>query len=127
MDKMDKIDYSQIEEKCIPLVKFFNSIGLKTKYCCEGHEHSPNSKFFIIFDKSISDEKFINFIEKFSNKYNHSPFRGSFSKWYRKTSGKIVYNWQYTVTFDNYELNQSFAKIDYELFISKYNINEINI
>lgn len=84
----------QIDIPCVEMVKFFNSIGMKTQFCCQGDKLN---KFHIIFDKSVSDESMTYFISEYSNKYDNSPFLGRFSKWCRKMSGKIVCNWIYEV------------------------------
>lgn len=83
----------EIDEKCVPLVNYFNSVGLDTKFCCEGHK--ANEPFFIMFEDYITTEKIVNFINEYSNKYDHSPFMGKFVMWARKINDKIVYNWEY--------------------------------
>lgn len=85
------IDYNLIDEKCIPLVKFFNSIGLETQFSCSGHEENDNGVFHIMFSEKVTDKDIENLIIKYSNKYNHSPFLGKFMKWVRKLSGEIKY------------------------------------
>ncbi|QDY27049.1 hypothetical protein [Clostridium botulinum] len=85
----------EIDDKCVPLVKYFNEIGLDTKYCCQGHNDYEN--FNIMFEEYITDEQMINFISEYSTKHKHSPFLGKFVKWYRKMSGEIVCNWMYIV------------------------------
>lgn len=94
----------QIDRACVPLVKYFNEIGLDTKHCCEGHKIGEN--FYIMFEDYIEDEKVIQFLDKYSNKYDHSPFCGKFLKWYRKLNGEIVNNWTYIAE------NKSYANMD---------------
>lgn len=96
----------EIDELCIPLVEFFNSVKLHTKFCCEGHKDSEN--FHIMFEDCVGDDAIIEFIESYSNKYDHTPFLGRFYKWYRKMSGKIVSNWMYVAE------DRNRAKVDYE-------------
>lgn len=84
----------QIDIPCVEMVKFFNGIGMKTQFCCQGNELN---RFHIIFDKSVSDKNMIYFISNYSSKYDHSPFLGIFSKWCRKMSGEMTSNWTYKV------------------------------
>lgn len=108
-----EINYNDIDEKCIPMVKFFNSVGLTTKYSCQGHD-STNARFYIMFEESVCDENIIDFLTKFGNKYDHTPFVGMFQKWTRKISGVIQGNWSYSVCFGDYKINQRFAQLDLE-------------
>ena len=95
---MDSIDYSIIDEECVDLVKFFNEYGLRAEFSCQGHPEDPMSNYNIIFHDSVKDSDIEEFLSKFTNQYTHNPFLGRFSKWARKRSGVIVYNWQYSVT-----------------------------
>ena len=106
------IDYTKIDEKCIPMVEYFNSIGLVTQFSCQGHNDYRNAKFYIMFDRKVSDEMIFAFLEKHSNEYNHTPFVGCFVKWARKLSGKIVCNWMYEVNIGYCQLNQDCAESD---------------
>jgi hypothetical protein len=83
----------EIDDKCVPLIEYFNSVGLDTKFCCEGHKVGQN--FYIMFEDYITDEQMMGFLEKYSNRYDHSPFCGLFVKWYRKMDGEIKSNWMY--------------------------------
>ena len=67
-----------IDKDCVDLVKYFNNIGLDTKYSCSGHGEDT---FEIVFEDYITDEQMEGFISKYRNKYNHSLFLGKFSKW----------------------------------------------
>lgn len=99
-----------IDKDCVDLVKYFNSIGLDTKYSCSGHGEDT---FEIVFEDYITDEQMEGFISKYRNKYNHSLFLGKFSKWCRVMSGKMVYNWIYTAK------DVRSAKITYMRILSK--------
>ena len=83
----------EIDDNCVQLVKYFNSIGLDTKFCCEGHNTWED--YNIMFEDYITDDIIFSFIEKYSNCYDHTPFCGKFVKWARKMSGDIVTNWMY--------------------------------
>ncbi|WP_458459284.1 hypothetical protein [Pseudobutyrivibrio sp.] len=68
---MKEIDYSKLDEACIPLVRYFNSIGLETKMCCQGHDNPFQSLFWIEFSKNVSIKDIKNFIDNHSYKiYN---------------------------------------------------------
>lgn len=100
----------EIDKLCVPLVKFFNEIGLHTKFCCEGHK--PNESFMIMFEDYMDDATMVKFIESYSNKHDHTPFLGRFDKWYRKMNGDIVSSWMY-VTDDKIK-----AEVDYQRMVN---------
>ncbi len=85
------IDYTIIDEKCIPSVKLFNSVGLKTLFSCQGHK--PSDDFCIIFDDSVTDEDVREFLIKVDNVTGH--IMGGFYRWERCHEGVILSNWQY--------------------------------
>ena len=121
---MKIIDYSKIDKKCIEMIKFFNEIGLITKFSCQGHDNGDNNSFEIIFDNSIEDNDVLIFLEKYSNKYNHTPFIGKFTKWMRKIDDEIVSNWIYSISYGNYKVNQVFARMDLEKMKSGFHFEE---
>ena len=92
----------EIDDDCINLVQFFNSIGLDTKFCCSGH---GKGNFEIMFEDYITDKQIEDFLLKntaeFKSKdfiYVHSYFSGRFEKWCRVMTGNIKYNWIYSTT-----------------------------
>lgn len=101
----------EVDDNCVPLVQYFNNIGLDTKYSCEGHKLGEN--FEVMFEDYIKDEQIVNFIKQYSNKCNHTPFCGQFVKWVRKMSGQITFNWIYVAR------DKLWAARDYETMISK--------
>lgn len=109
---MKEINYNKIDMECRELVKFFNENGLPTNLSCQGHDNFNN--YFISFDDTVTDNDIANFLLKYSNKYNHSPFVGKFVKWARKISGEIKMNWRYTIATKNNQLDYTFAKKDLE-------------
>lgn len=115
----DEINYEEIDELCIPMVKYFNSIGLTTKFSCQGHDNEVKNVFDIMFEDYITDEAMIEFLELYSSKYDHSPFLGGFYKWYRKLDGKIASNWMYSVSYGTPEINQSYAEYDLKIMQTK--------
>ena len=122
--RTDQINYSQLDPKCIPLVKFFNAIGLKTIMCCEGHSNRSVHKFWIEFSKEITDEDIYNFMEKvnptyYSCKKSEEQLIGQFHKiaYGKDSSGIFRTNWKYIVDFDgHYEMNQKLALRDLDIF-----------
>lgn len=63
---MKDIDYAKLDPGCVNIVRYFNSIELRTKMCCEGHGTPNQSLFWVEFDKSIPDEAFHKFIHEHS-------------------------------------------------------------
>ena len=90
----------EIDDECVNLVEYFNSIGLDTKFCCSGHGKDTFEIMFedYITDKQIEDFLLKNTIEFKSNDfiYVHSYFTGRFEKWCRVMTGNIKYNWTYS-------------------------------
>ena len=108
------LDYNKIDPLCIPMIKYFNSIGLTTKYSCQGHNDGINKDFYIMFDSKVTDKNIEDFLLKYNNIYSHSPFVGKFYKWMRKCSDEIVTNWEYRVSWGECEINQKCAQKDLE-------------
>lgn len=121
---INKIDYTQIDPLCIPMIKYFNSIGLVTKFSCEGHDNLFYNKFQIIFDNCVTDKQIQDFIMRYSNDYDHSPFLGQFYKWGRKIGEQYVESWIYEVSYGDYTMNQKFAKMDYKTMIQNVDMEE---
>lgn len=112
---MQYINYNEIDVLCRPIVKYFNAIGLDTKFSCQGHE-GLNRSFQIMFQDYVTDEQIQSFLEQYSSKFSHSPFVGHFQKWMRKMSGKIATNWIYEVNFSpDYRMNQLRAQDDLKI------------
>lgn len=103
----------EIDLNCVDMINFFNNENLDTKSCCEGHVIGEN--FNIMFENYISDDDIINFIERYSNKFGHSPFYGKFMKWARKCNGIVIYNWMYIADV------KTLAKLDYKIMIKNIN------
>lgn len=81
------------DSKCIPLVKFFNDIGLMTEFSCEsqGDAHI----FRIIFTEQVTDNIIENFIIKYGSNKHQSMTLGQFSNWARVDNGKFTKTWMY--------------------------------
>lgn len=62
-----------IEDKeCIPILEYFNSHGLPTTMCCQGHDTTDRSLFWVSFDISVTEHDIIKF------QANHFDHRGAF-------------------------------------------------
>ena len=87
-----------IDINCIPMVKFFNSVGLTTKFSCEG---DSLNHYNIMFADSVTDKDIEDFLLKsdYLNVHNHTSFKGRFYKWCRVVSGEIKHNWMYKVRY----------------------------
>ena len=53
---------SDYDVDVIPMVEYFNSVGLKTYMSCSGHKDNPYmSMFWIEFDPSVTEQDIIDF------------------------------------------------------------------
>lgn len=53
---------SDYDADVIPMVEYFNSVGLKTYMSCSGHKDNPYmSMFWIEFDPSVTEQDIIDF------------------------------------------------------------------
>lgn len=114
---MDNTPYDKIDPLCIPIVKFFNSIGLTTKFCCQGHEIGET--FYIMFDESITDEQIYDFIMKISPGPT-THIHGIISKWTRKVFGVMTSNWEYRISLPDWRANHRVAEYDFKLMRRNY-------
>ena len=62
----------------IPLVKYFNEVGLPTCMSCQGHNDTNMSMFWIEFDKSVTGENIIDFQCRHTNEYGGFCCNGRF-------------------------------------------------
>ena len=94
---MERISISnkiiEVDRGCFKMVLFFNELGLKTKYCCEGHNSSEN--YYIMLDETVKDSEIENFIARVSEGYVNTPLGLGFKKWIRKVHGETRSNWIY--------------------------------
>lgn len=91
------IDYPKdMDSECVELCDYFNSVGLKTKFSCCGHNIAD---YQIIFDDEVTDEMIERFVVKCSDKYDHTPFLGQFCSWIRKVDGRVIRNWMYMIPY----------------------------
>ncbi|MEM4994826.1 hypothetical protein WKH56_19890 [Priestia sp. SB1] len=84
------IPYDDIDPEMIELLDVFNfHLGLKTQFCCYGHNHSSptNRQTEIIFDKSVTDEDIYHLAEQTGGAYLHITF----NKWVRYYP--VMSNW----------------------------------
>lgn len=95
-----------IDDKCYPMVKLFNELGLTTRYSCEGH---GSTEFSIIFDQDVTDIQIENLLLKHLTALKHSSLIGKFTKWCRPINGEIKYSWMYSAP------TAYFAQRDYQI------------
>lgn len=50
---MKSYDKNQLDPEVIPLVEYFNRVGLPTCMSCQGHNSTNMSMFWIEFDKKL--------------------------------------------------------------------------
>jgi hypothetical protein len=105
------IPYDKLDEEMIDIIDVFNfDLGIKTKYCCYGHE--SNELTYIMFDDYVSDEQIYNLAEKVFLEYGYIF---SFKKWLRGVNGKILENWMFEIPAKFKEPNDPMKKesLDY--------------
>ena len=68
-----------LDPAVIPLVNYFNSIGLNTHMSCEGHDQDNKSMFWIEFDKTVTEEDIEAFLIRLKEKYGSSATCGCFA------------------------------------------------
>lgn len=99
MIKIQQFKYPKdIDEDCIPICIFFNTIGLKTTYSCCGHH---KNFFRIVFSDEVTTENIVNFIKNYNLHCGEYKLIGQFAMWTRQVGDDIKYNWTYTI--DKYE------------------------
>jgi hypothetical protein len=87
-----------MDKKVIPLVEFFNQRGLKTCMSCEGHNKTNMSMFWIQFDKSVTEDDLIQFMNnhQFESKYGkYFASCGRFALRIYPSPKEIVREWNY--------------------------------
>ena len=87
-----------LDSKVIPLVDFFNQRGLKTCMSCEGHNKTNMSMFWIQFDKSVTEDDLIQFMNnhQFESKYGkYFASCGRFALRIYPSPKEIVREWSY--------------------------------
>ena len=107
-----------MDESCIPMCDFFNTIGLKTQFSCCGHNVD---EFQIIFADDVKQDVITRFIEKISDKHDHTPLVGSFSMWMRKRDNKMACNWVYSIPNRTLMAPPAiYADMDLDTIITRY-------
>ena len=70
--------YEELDPEVIPMVEYFNSVGLKTCMSCQGHNKTNMSMFWIQFAKTVTNEDIIAFQRKHADKWGGFPCNGRF-------------------------------------------------
>lgn len=68
-----------MDPEVIPLVNYFQSIGLPTRMSCQGHNDTNMSMFWIEFARSVTPEDIIRFQRERTNKYGGFCCNGRFA------------------------------------------------
>lgn len=93
------------------MVKYFNEIGLTTKYSCQGVD--GDELFEIMFEDNVTDDMITDFINTQMPKFNYDCMHGAFYKWIRRCHHEVFFsNWLYQ-SFDS-----ELADLDLKIFVS---------
>lgn len=90
------IPYDEIDKEMIELIDVFNfHLGMKTKFCCYGHE--SHIKPYVIFDESVTDEQVYEVASKVCTDWKNWGNSICFEKWVRGGFNKLLMNWKFTI------------------------------
>jgi hypothetical protein len=113
-----------LDYNCAALVLYFNKLGLKTQFCCEGHVDDSESeyrkdirKYYIIFDDDVTDEQ----IDKFVLKHKELWLKIHFTKWHRQFGDEKTckMNWMFSCEY-NVNEKEIFIKYLKKLFKKRF-------
>ena len=113
--KNESIEYEGLDSKVIPLVNYFNSIGLKTHMSCEGHNQTNQSMFWIEFDKAVAEENIEAFLIRLREQYGSSATNGCFAMRIFPGPKYTMRRWRYMAA------TQEAARADYIFFTTGQN------
>lgn len=106
-NKNNRID---LDPAVIPLVNYFNSIGLKTRMSCEGHNKTNVSMFWIEFAKEVTEEDIEAFLISLKEKYGHYGTCGCFAMRVFPGPKYTYHRWRYMAA------THKAAQCDYNFF-----------
>ncbi len=72
--------YDSLDQKVIPMVKFFNENGLKTSMSCQGHNKTNMSMFWISFTDEVTTNDILRFMQNHLDRYGQFISCGRFAK-----------------------------------------------
>ena len=75
---MRNYNNTPLDPEVIPLVRYFNRMGLQTCMSCQGHNNTNMSMFWIEFDKSVTKDDIIEFQRQYTDKYGAFCCNGRF-------------------------------------------------
>lgn len=85
------VPINELDDEVIPLVWFFNKIGMATEFSCIGHDIDEN--IFIIFKKEIEESQVIKLLDVL---LQSNSYFGHFNKWIRNDGKEeTLSNWMY--------------------------------
>lgn len=77
---MSRYVESELDERVIPLVRFFNENGLPTNMSCQGHNKTNMSMFWIEFDRMVTEDDIVRFMRSHLNWMGNFCSCGRFAK-----------------------------------------------
>lgn len=98
------IDYSKLDPLCVDIVKFFNRQGLATKMCCQGHNDTTQSLFYVQFEDDIVTDDILDFQKRFLDSRGSFCACGHFGKRVflcsdykqgNEREGQVIEIWEY--------------------------------
>lgn len=72
--------YDSLDQKVIPMVKFFNENGLKTSMSCQGHNKTNMSMFWISFANEVTENDILHFMQNHLDRHGQFISCGRFAK-----------------------------------------------
>lgn len=101
----------KLDPAVVPLIEYFNSVGLKTTMSCEGHNQTNKSMFWIEFSKSVTEEDIENFLNKLKEERGSSATCGCFAMRIFPGPKYTIRKWRYMAA------TKEAAQYDYNLFV----------
>lgn len=75
---MNNYNGNQLDPEVIPLVQYFNQVGLPTCMSCQGHNSTNMSMFWVEFAPTVTIEDIIKFQRQHTDKYGAFCCNGRF-------------------------------------------------
>ena len=104
-----------LDPAVIPLVEYFNSVGLKTTMSCEGHNQTNKSMLWIEFDKDVTEEDIKAFLIQLRERCGSSATNGCFAMRIFPGPKYTIRRWRYMAA------TQEAAHEDYIFFTTGKN------
>jgi hypothetical protein len=104
------IPFDKLDQEMIALIDVFNfHLGMKTKYCCYGHDSI--TKTHVIFDDETKDSQIYELAQRVCTDWkNHMHFK----KWVRLRGKEIASNWIFEIGLLYKDPNNPEKKIHFD-------------